>query len=1065
MPPRGSACRGSLLPGVSPSAGTSTIHSGRRRSSSSCHHRLSTVAAAAASRDGASAGTAPASTSTSTGGWDPAAPPPPSPTSSAALLGDWSEHAVWQAAIEGAVGSGDPAAAAALLRSLAGLRLLLPDLEPHWAEQLSVQQKLVAIEHMLTGTAASASASSSSPSSPSTSASTASTASSQGQGPQWDVCLYGEAQRAAGELRGLAPFFRQYGTRATESCFQHSSWVLGEALMGAARNYSGPGSTLLRARDLEVAAVAVRGLRRAHEGHLGALVRLQCRLALALPQVGQRLVELRTALSQQQQLGPGAVAVDVGHLAATNLALLLPPAYTGSAVAAAADSSSSSADGGASGGQHLERCSSLTLDFRTSGDEEDAVRHPALLAPWCVAGVGAEVARNITTLRLSIDVDLPTLTTAVLALAGTLRHVRRLELDSCDGAGGFTQFYNMHNSLRNAFPALEELNLPALACLRGLEAFTGSALHTVRVMAGSPGHLRMAHVRSLVQLQQLRHLDLAGAGWDVVWYGHDEAWDEDEDNHEDGGAGDAGELPPGDEGDEETLGELEEEGRNQLWALRRLLASAPPALESLRLPDGLQDVRLSGGRITSVETEVGDGTIAAGNSVAAALLPQLTSMDQRLPLLKIAAMGDRAAEITQLLQPHTPFARLLARTDRVELGELGLSTYGCAQPAAEAAAALQAAVRAARALPSRLRVYGSGWSIGLQVASRRAGSEAGSSSSSSALQISAAAPHGCPGQQALPPVAEATAVHVLAAATGRAWEAAVAAEGLAAQAEAAMARYARAVAPHQEVPWHLSGLLQPLDVLLRGPLVWQLTCGPAGGGGGAGGGSGGGGQQHLHLLLLREWLVRLIQQEPQPARLPSWLRPGAAAAGLAHCSLAPCGGPGSPSHSSSAVVRVSCTDAIAALQLYRAAVKVAGQTPGLLLVAATRTSAEPWSRDVEQVIRKLWDGHLASASAAAAASEESSGGGASRPAKDNKAGGAGRAGGRQAAAHDRDAQQHQLSAAAGQQQAGTGGAAAASVAADGSSSSSGLECDLAALQHLLLLAEQANKAIVDIELA
>ena len=49
---------------------------------------------------------------------------------------------------------------------------------------------------------------------------------------------------------------------------------------------SGPGSTLLRACDLAVAAVAVRGLRRAHETHLGALARLQCRLALALPQVG-----------------------------------------------------------------------------------------------------------------------------------------------------------------------------------------------------------------------------------------------------------------------------------------------------------------------------------------------------------------------------------------------------------------------------------------------------------------------------------------------------------------------------------------------------------------------------------------------------------------------------------------------------------------------------------------------------------------------------------------------------------------------------------------------------------
>eukprot|EP00198_Chlamydomonas_reinhardtii_P012006 XP_001701343.1 predicted protein [Chlamydomonas reinhardtii] len=46
---------------------------------------------------------------------------------------------------------------------------------------------------------------------------------------------------------------------------------------------------------------------------------------LGVQQVGERLVQLRTALAEQP-LGPGAVAVDVGRLAATNLALLLPPA-------------------------------------------------------------------------------------------------------------------------------------------------------------------------------------------------------------------------------------------------------------------------------------------------------------------------------------------------------------------------------------------------------------------------------------------------------------------------------------------------------------------------------------------------------------------------------------------------------------------------------------------------------------------------------------------------------------------------------------------------------------------
>ncbi|KAG2423637.1 hypothetical protein HXX76_015154 [Chlamydomonas incerta] len=323
---RPSACRGAPpCPGLRNTAG------GSSSSSSSCSRRRGGGTARAAAA-GAAPGEA-AAGATSPAAWDPAAVP----AAPAPLLGDWSEHAVWQAAIESVVGPGESAAAAALLRSLAGLRLLLPDLEPHWGEQLGVQQKLVTIEHILAGTAAASASSPGAPSAPSA-------ASSPSDAGSWDVCLYGEAQRAAGELRGLAPFFRQYGTRATESCYQHSSWVLGEALMGAARNYSGPGSTLLRARDLEVAAVAVRGLRRAHEGHLGSLVRLQCRLALALPQVGQRLVELRSALAAQPLTGPGAVAVDVGHLAATNLALLLPPAYTAAAATATATATATAVD-------------------------------------------------------------------------------------------------------------------------------------------------------------------------------------------------------------------------------------------------------------------------------------------------------------------------------------------------------------------------------------------------------------------------------------------------------------------------------------------------------------------------------------------------------------------------------------------------------------------------------------------------------------------------------------------------------------------------------------------------
>ncbi len=98
-------------------------------------------------------------------------------------------------------------------------------------------------------------------------------------------------------------------------------------------------------------------------------------------------------------------------------------------------------------------------------------------------------------------------------------------------------------------------------------------------------------------------------------------------------AGAAEELPPGDEGDEETLRGLGERQLEQLWALRRLLVSAPPALESLRLPLGLREVSLAGGRVTCVDMDPDEASEIP--FTAAALLPWLASTGQRLPLLKV----------------------------------------------------------------------------------------------------------------------------------------------------------------------------------------------------------------------------------------------------------------------------------------------------------------------------------------------------------------------------------------------------------------------------------------------
>ncbi|KAG2423619.1 hypothetical protein HXX76_015137 [Chlamydomonas incerta] len=381
----------------------------------------------------------------------------------------------------------------------------------------------------------------------------------------------------------------------------------------------------------------------------------------------------------------------------------------------------------------FRRCESLSIRFHKAKGDDD-IPHPSLLAGWLVAGVGADVARNISMLSLAGALDLPTLTSVSLVLAGTLRHVHTLQLNTiCCGSGGFGNLDPLHSALRGAFPALQELCLPAVACLRGLEAFAGSALHTVRVMRDSPGCLRLSHVRSLLQLSRLRHLDLAGEGWEARWVddgGDQDAWedldtdDEDKDDDAEEGvqAGTDEELALGDATLLKTLRGLDEKWVQELWALRRLLASAPPTLESLRLRGHLDEINFEGGRITRVATSKYYYQPDGLRRAAAALLPRLEATGQRLVLLQVEQVLDAPPGVISLLQPHSAFVRLLAKCDRVELGRLRLDVGSVqlgAETAAAAAAALQAVATAMGGeLPDELQVWASDWDWTLQMRPR-----------------------------------------------------------------------------------------------------------------------------------------------------------------------------------------------------------------------------------------------------------------------------------------------------------------------------------------------------------
>ncbi|KAG2431092.1 hypothetical protein HXX76_009624 [Chlamydomonas incerta] len=667
----------------------------------------------------------------------------------------------------------------------------------------------------------------------------------------------------------------------------------------------------------------------------------------------------------------------------------------------------------------FRRCQSLDVEF-FKAEGGDGIQHPSLLAALCVAGVGADVARNITALSLKGALDLPTLATVSLVLAGTLQQVHTLKLNTSPcGAGDFRNLYAIFSALRGSFPALHELCLPAMACLRGLEAFAGSALHTVRVMSGSPGFLRLSHVRSLLRLSQLRHIDLHGKDWDARWdcIVGDAVWDDLNAGEDAEDAADEGILA-GADADLAALGGLGEKAVQELWALRLLLASAPPALERLQMDWLVEEVNLVDGRITSAVTTTYCGEPNHLCHAASVLLPP---RGRRLPLLEVrwqvAYVEADPAGVASLLQPHTAFARLLAKCDRVELGALRLRLdsvhLGIEAAAAAAVAALQAVMRAlGGGLPERLELNGPCWGCKLQLRPRcqsgggaAAAGGRGGSGRRGAGGAAAAAPAAVMGL---------TAEQLLRRAADKIW-AAASVHDAASVAEAAMDAYAAAGAADSQQRRAPYSKLERMDVLLRGPFLWQLTCGPRG------------------TRRLTDWLG-LVAAGPTGPPLPPQLPAGAAGATCrsCSCSCAACG-------YGCAMAVVTCDCPFTALQLHRAAAAAARMTPsGLQVSAAQAGSKDRWRDAIVEAMEDLWNDHISSApQPAAAAARAAAAGTAARTCVE-------------------------VGCPAGEPRRAPGGRPAGDAAAGGGDG--GGDDDLQALLRLLSLVGQAHAAVVVVEL-
>ncbi|KAG2426508.1 hypothetical protein HXX76_011735 [Chlamydomonas incerta] len=350
----------------------------------------------------------------------------------------------------------------------------------------------------------------------------------------------------------------------------------------------------------------------------------------------------------------------------------------------------------------FRRCSHLTValdldraDGEEPSDEDEEPQQPqSLLAALCVSGVEPSAAAGSTHLRLTSDAEpgpqLRTLALHAITLAGWLRNVRELDLDSCNYGDSPGQNRATYTALRAALPRLETLVVPAIGFLPGLEAFAGSGLATVRVSdKWYEGFvLDMSCVRSLQQLTQLRRLEIGGLDTHGISLGSDV-----------GQAAEAAAAEPGCEDDEATLAGLCTADAEQLLSLRRLLVALPAALESLKLRrftlcSELLDwpfwhdivLSFSGGELISMEVGCADG-VDGLNFMAAALLPRLlraTPGQRRLPLLRLVQLNGDVGRLRERLQPCRPLVRLLGLCDRVEFKELRLNGW-LADPDATAA--------------------------------------------------------------------------------------------------------------------------------------------------------------------------------------------------------------------------------------------------------------------------------------------------------------------------------------------------------------------------------------------
>ncbi|PNW80028.1 hypothetical protein CHLRE_08g374900v5 [Chlamydomonas reinhardtii] len=500
------------------------------------------------------------------------------------------------------------------------------------------------------------------------------------------------------------------------------------------------------------------------------------------------------------------------------------------------------------------RCTRLSLELLANGDElsdedegEENQQPQPLLAALCFSGLEPAAAAGITHLRLtSSELQLRALAGHAIAVAGWLRNVRELELNSAipyeDGPADNRAVYI---ALRAALPRLEALVLPSVGFLPGLEAFAGSGLTALRVTDNwsNAESLRMQHVRSLQQLTQISRLDISDLSGSISI------------ECDVGQAAEAAALP-GCEDDQATMAGLCKADVEQLHSLRRLLIAPPPGLALLKLGSLTVDRSLprqpdagnswasgtvfkfeGGGGLVSVEVHDVHGADSL-NYLAAALLPGLLLAppgQRRLPLLRLVNLNDTAGRLREHLQPQRPLARLLALPERVELRMLGFQDDWHTDP--DATAATVRAVTWSFGWPGALYLHGPhnldfGLRFGTDCDTRRGSSGSGCDR------------HGAGGGVAAQLSAEAASAlgdAVLHSAADRLWQGAAADGGPALVAAAAQGAVggrragarkgaaagtgAAAVAGEAPSCWH--GVEAVL--LLRGPLVTQQLSAGVGG--------------------------------------------------------------------------------------------------------------------------------------------------------------------------------------------------------------------------------------------